>query len=514
MININILPLSRTLASNEAAQNEAADKPSLHQQRAAKSVLILTLLCTLLFVTNASAIASNENTHHAKQKNSSVDKVLATAKSLHNDNWSEKNSSENSQEENWSDDWAEDWVEEEAQSPWQLTGFVEAGYGQFLHTNIVKNSASLNELRARINLDYSHELFDASSKIDSYYDAVLAKTVFQTRELSISASPFSFLDIKAGRQVLTWGTGDYLFLNDLFAKDWQAFFSGRADEYLKAPSTSVRTNWFFNEVNFTLVWTPEFTADNYINGERFSFYSPQAQQIVAPAQRFSVDKTSKAQWSARLNTRINDVEVSLYGYQGSWPTPVGSKPSIEQHTENSTLGQSQGYFPKLNSWGISALTPFQGGIINIEYASYNSTEDSNGQNDNIANGQHRLLIGYERELAKNLTASMQYYLERTKHYQALLEHSAAPEQLVDENRQLLTLRLSYRALRQTLIYSMFAFYSPSDRDGYLKPSLNYQYSDQWLFSTGANLFFGDNDYSFFGQHQDNSNAWLRVRYQY
>jgi hypothetical protein len=109
---------------------------------------------------------------------------------------------------------------------------------------------------------------------------------------------------------------------------------------------------------------------------------------------------------------------------------------------------------------------------------------------------------------------MQYYLERTKHYQALLEHSTAPEQLVDENRQLLTLRLSYRALRQTLVYSMFAFYSPSDRDGYLKPSLNYQYNDQWLFSTGANLFFGDNDYSFFGQHQDNSNAWLRVRYQY
>lgn len=402
------------------------------------------------------------------------------------------------------DDWADAWVEAPPPSPWQLTGFVEAAYGQFLQSNVVKDGASLNELRARINLDYSHKFFEASGKLDSYYDAVLAKTIFQTRELSISASPFSFVDIKAGRQVLTWGTGDYLFVNDLFAKDWQSFFSGRADEYLKAPSNSLRSNWFYKEVNFTLVWTPEFTPDNYITGERFSFYSPQAQQIVAPANAFTVDKTSQAQWSARLKTRIKAVEFSLYGYRGFWPTPMGSKVQVE----------NQAYFPKLNSWGVSALAPFKGGIVNIEYASYNSIEDTHGNNDRIANGQHRLLIGYEHELAKNFTASMQYYLERTKNYQAWLENSANPEQLVAENRHLLTLRLSYRAQKQTLLYSIFTFYSPSDKDGYIKPSVNYQYNDQWLLSAGANVFFGEQEYSFFGQHQDNSNAWLRARYQY
>ena len=150
----------------------------------------------------------------------------------------------------------------------------------------------------------------------------------------------------------------------------------------------------------------------------------------------------------------------------------------------------------------------------MEYAAYNSLEDSNGKNDMIANGQHRLLLGYERELAKNFTGSIQYYLERTKDYQALVDNSTIPEQLVAENRHLVTLRLSYRALRQTLVYSLFTFYSPSDKDGYLKPSINYQYNDQWQLSAGANVFFGQNDYSFFGQHQDNSNAWLRARYQY
>ncbi|TWX63018.1 hypothetical protein [Colwellia sp. C1TZA3] len=453
-----------------------------------KTFLFNTLLLSiLLLLASLPAIANNEDITNAQQTD-------VNDKSLN--------------------DWADAWVEAPPASPWQLTGFVEAGYGQFLQTNLVKNSAALNELSARVNLDYSHELFNASGKLDSYYDAVLGKTIFHTRELSISASPFSFVDIKAGRQVLTWGTGDYLFLNDLFAKDWQSFFSGRADEYLKAPSNSIRSNWFFNEVNFTLVWTPEFTPDNYITGERFSFYSPQAQQIVAPKQAFSVDKTNKAQWSARLKTRVKSVELSLYGYQGFWPTPMGNKTLGETLAGHNLATQNQAYFPKLNSWGISALAPFKGGIVKFEYAAYNNVEDSHKNNDLIANGQHRLLIGYERELAKNFTAGLQYYLERTKHYQALVEHSATPEPLVAENRHLLTLRLSYRAQRQTLLYSLFTFYSPSDKDGYAKPSVNYQYNDQWLLSAGANVFFGQHKYSFFGQHRDNSNAWLRVRYQY
>ncbi len=432
---------------------------------------------------------------------------------------SETKQQETSVEQIWNDneddDWADDWSDEETTaSPWQFTGFVEAAYGQFLQDNIVENSAALNELRARFNIDYSHQYFELNGKVDTYYDAVLAKAIWHTRELSLSASPLSFVDVKVGRQVLTWGTGDYLFLNDLFAKDWQSFFSGRADEYLKAPSDSIRTNWYFDKINFTLVWTPNFTADNYITGERFSFYSPQMQQIVAPSEAFPVNKTHKSQWSARLNTRINDIEVSLYGYQGFWPTPTGSETAPKRQTTNYQQLQSQGYFPKLHSWGFSALTAYAGGIFNLEYSNYNSIENSAGSKSNIANGQHRLLIGYERELAKNFTASVQYYLERTKDYQALVSNSLTPEQVVDENRQLLTIRFTYRAQQQTLTYSLFSFYSPTDHDGYLKPSVNYQYNDQWLFSTGANLFFGKDDYSFFGQHQDNSNAWLSARFQY
>lgn len=141
-------------------------------------------------------------------------------------------------------------------------------------------------------------------------------------------------------------------------------------------------------------------------------------------------------------------------------------------------------------------------------------EDPHGNAPLIANSQTRLLIGYERELKKNFTVSGQFYLEHTKNYASLLAANPLSKALIHENRQVITLRLSYLTMQQKLRYTLFNFYSPTDDDGYLKPSVNYRYSDQWSYALGANIFYGKNKHSFFGQHQQNSNIWLRVKAQF
>jgi hypothetical protein len=405
------------------------------------------------------------------------------------------------------EDWGDDWGEEEV-SPWKFSGFTEAGYGYLLQKNIVESNASLSEITARVNLDYSHESFEFVSKGELIYDNVINDTFWQTRELNVSFSPSDNTDIKLGRQILTWGTGDYIFLNDLFAKNWQSFFSGRDDQYLKAPSDSAKGTWYIGDYSIDLAWTPEFTPDIYLTGERFSFYSPQTQNIIAPADDFRVQQTNNDQWSSRIATNKNGIEYALYGYKGFWPTPAGMT------TEQSQSSQLVPYFPKMNAWGASIRMVLAGGLFNAEYVSYNSIEDNKGKNPFVANGQQRLLLGFEREVIKDLTASVQFYLEHTKHYDEFIANSFTPETEVDKNRQLLTLRLTYVTLQQKLIYSLFNFYSPTDKDGYVKPSVTYRYNDQWSFSAGANLFWGDENYTFLGQHQQNSNAWLRVKAQF
>ena len=69
-------------------------------------------------------------------------------------------------------------------------------------------------------------------------------------------------------------------------------------------------------------------------------------------------------------------------------------------------------------------------------------------------------------------------------------------------------------MQQKLTWSLFTFWSWTDQDAYLRPSVSYRLDDNWEFATGANLFLGDDKHTFFGQHEDNSNAWMRVRYNY
>jgi hypothetical protein len=44
--------------------------------------------------------------------------------------------------------------------------------------------------------------------------------------------------------------------------------------------------------------------------------------------------------------------------------------------------------------------------------------------------------------------------------------------------------------------------------------VNYKVSDSWSATLGANIFTGDSQNTFFGQLEDNSNVYARVRYSY
>ena len=403
--------------------------------------------------------------------------------------------------EEWQEDWGDDGWEEEASSPWQIGGFVEGGYGGRLQHDTSKNmTATLGEVRGRIEVDYTADQWQVNLKGDALYDDVLNKGEWQTRELALVFSPMDRLDIKAGRQVLTWGTGDYVFLNDLFAKDWQSFFSGRDDEYLKAPSDSVKASWFADSFSVDLVWTPEFTPDNTLNGERFSFFSPTAGSNVAPDPAMTSDKPSGDTGSARLATHYQGVEYALYGYKGYWTMPLGID------------NQGRLTYPEMNSWGASLRSPLGKGLFNTELAWYDSREDRAGDNPNIPNSQFRWLSGYEQEIAANLTAAFQYYLEWTQDYDQLKTSSPYPQYEVEEYRHLLTARLTWMTMQQKLTWSLFTFWSPSDKDMYLKPSVTYRMDDNWTIATGGNLFYGNEQHTFFGQYEDNSNIWMRVLY--
>lgn len=406
------------------------------------------------------------------------------------------------QDNQWDDD---DWGEEATGLSW--SGFVEAGFGSRLESDPLLDARhTLEDLRWRVEASLDFATSSLSLKADGGYDGIENDAYVDVRDLSWSRRLGDSIDLKVGRQIQTWGTGDLLFLNDLFPKDFISFFAGRDDEYLKAPGNALRITWFSSAVNVDFVWTPVFAADVYLTGERFSFFSPLAGQNVAPATALTVfepdESFENGEFALRLFRTVAGREYAAYGYYGFFKQPTALTMELLPT------------FAPLTAFGASVRQPAGRGLLNAEVSYYDSRDDRSGNSPLIPNSQFRFLVGYEWEALTNFTVSLQYYLEWTFDHDALIANSPTPQFEPPEHRHLITKRLTYRAGRDKYTYSLFAFWSPSDRDVYLRPQFNYRHNDQWTLTAGGNIFAGDEPQTFFKQLEHASNLYVRLRYHY
>ncbi|MFH1717760.1 MAG: hypothetical protein ABIF19_10440, partial [Planctomycetota bacterium] len=126
--------------------------------------------------------------------------------------------------------------------PVETHGFYEVRGGWRLRKDKYEKDMSIMENRLQLDLYSYLDWGDVRVKGDFFGDLVTEKGYFDLREANVFTRPADFADLKVGRQILTWGTGDLIFINDLFPKDWQSFFIGRDTEYLKAPSDAAKVS--------------------------------------------------------------------------------------------------------------------------------------------------------------------------------------------------------------------------------------------------------------------------------
>jgi len=385
-------------------------------------------------------------------------------------------------------------------------GFLDLRGGWRVREPVDERHTSLGEARLQLDIDYDLGWVVGKFKGDLFADAVERSSGGTIREAYLLGSPLDFADLKVGRQVLTWGTGDLLFINDLFPKDWKSFFTGRENEYLKAPAEAARLSLFFDVVNIDLVYMPRFNPSEYINGQRLSYWSPLSGDTVG--RDHGLRDHGRNSWfsedevAVRLFRNFSGLEAAFYFYDGYWKTPEGMK------------ADGRVYFPRLRSFGFSLRRDLFGGLANLEAGWYDSRDDRDGDDPMVRNSEWRFLVGFEHELGDDFTGSLQYYLEVIQDYDDYRDSLPPGMEKRDEYRHLLTLRLTRLLLRQNLILSLFAYYSPSDNDAYLRPQISYKLTDNWLIFAGGNLFYGAEDYTFFGQFESNSNLYGGLRYNF
>ena len=127
------------------------------------------------------------------------------------------------------------------------------------------------------------------------------------------------------------------------------------------------------------------------------------------------------------------------------------------------------------------------------------------------------MIGYEQdlpEIAPDFTVGLQYYVEQMLNYGSYRRTLFPNNKADEEYRHLLTFRITKLYWNQNLTCSLFTYFSPSDKDVYMRPNINYKVNDNMALEIGGNIFWGDYSHTFFSQFQNNTNMYVGLRYSF
>lgn len=387
-----------------------------------------------------------------------------------------------------------------------LHGFVQGNYSaDTAMDNPDGGSFKLAEERLQLKLDASNDPFHVFVKGDAFYDHVDNSARLELREGYVDYTAEKW-DFRLGRQIITWGLGDLLFINDVFPKDYEAFFSGKPLEYLKKGVDGVKLGVYPGFASFDLVVVPFFEPNKFPNPNRFSLFNPLPgipQEEKEPSTNFE-----NTEVVLRAYRDIAGFDAAVYFYRGFFRQPSMMPDNLMAPTKL-TLS-----FPKLNVYGASLQGRALDGVLSLETGYYDSRQDRSGTNPMIPNSQLRYLIGYQRQLWEDFTVGLQYYGEYMLDYADYLKTLPAGFPRESELHQLATVRLTQFLSHQTLRLSLFAFYSPSDDDYMLNPEVKYNFSDHVWAALGANVFGGRKRTSMFGQLEKDDNLYVQLRYEF
>lgn len=399
-----------------------------------------------------------------------------------------------------------------------MDGFVQGLFGGGLDSdNPTSTDYTANETRLQLRTEHYGDAAEVFGRIDFVWDgADSSKYELELREAYIKFQLGLNLDFKVGRQILTWGTADLLFINDVFVKDYRSFFVGRDDQYLKAPQTAIRFSWYNTLGELAVAYTPRFEANRLPRGQVLSYYQPTAGQIVGTglngdSASFLLDVPvpeatfKNGEIAMRWSRQVGYFNLAGYFYHGFYKNPRG----MVVLPDSSFMP----VYPRLNLYGASIRGQYAGGILWLEGGYYDSRDDQDGDDPMMPNSSVTGLIGYERQVATDLTMNAQWQVDKLSDYASYEADQVLMDAYVrDEVYHLLTSRMTKLLLQETLTLSGFVFYSPTDEDVYVRASVEYKQSDELTLAVGANIFDGTYSATEFGQLEKNDNAYLKVTY--
>jgi len=388
-----------------------------------------------------------------------------------------------------------------------LHGFIQGNYS--LNTagdNPDGKNFKWSEERIQVKVEAAADPLRLFIKGDTFHDNIDKHSMLELREGYADYTSEKW-DARIGRQVITWGVGDLLFINDIFPKDYEAFFSGRPLEYLKKGVDGAKVGVYPGFVSVEFFTVPYFEPNKYPDSKRFWLFDPMSGITNRETQNPYTD-LHKAETALRIYRDMTGFDTSLYYYHGYSRQPSMMPDNLLAPTKL-TL-----FYPALSVYGASLQGRALDGVLSLEGGYYDSRQDKNGANPMIPNSQTRYLFGYQRQLWEDFIIGLQYYGEYMRDYSAYVQNLPAGFPQERRLHQIASLRLTQFLIHQTLRLSFFAFSGLSDGDYLMNPEAKYNLTDAVWLAVGGNIFGGGKPWSQFGQLVKDDNVYTQMRYEF
>jgi hypothetical protein len=392
-----------------------------------------------------------------------------------------------------------------AQSNMNIHGYLEPAYGvkssdqaPVTKRNVLKEMRLM--LQKKLYGDRG-EVLDVSL-LATTNDA-RNSTDLELREGSLFLPLTRSLEIKAGRQIMSWGPSQFEFINDHFTKDFTSFFIGRDLDFLKAPEDAVKLSYFSDLANVDLIASPNFEPDRLPRGQVVPVYHPGLRRLTASDSAPSVnqpeDSIGNGEYHVRLHQTYGRWETALYGYHGFVGQPAG-------------WDGNSAFYPELSSAGFSLRGPFMGSIVWLEGSYDDVRNDLAGDTTNLPTDRAKLGVGLRYRTSPTVSYMVQAITAKqidASTYRNRLS-SGHPDQHEYRNRVQVATTRTYWSDRLTLTLRGFA--GLTEEDWHTRTSLDYEWSDAVTIS-GGGLFYGaDFDFTRFGAIDENDMGYVRIRY--
>ncbi|MFQ5890943.1 MAG: hypothetical protein ACE5JR_13005 [Gemmatimonadota bacterium] len=394
------------------------------------------------------------------------------------------------------------------EADWPFHGFAQVNWSVRTTTAADERLLSEDFLLGEERLQLELERFSGDGragffvKIDFFHDALSRRADLEVREayIDLGIDPVA---LRLGRQIITWGVGDLIFINDVFPKDYAAFFSGRPLQYLKVGTDAFKGDFTSGVVSAELVLIPSFEPDRLPGPDRFVLFDPFPG--VPRVERRPDLRLSNAELALRVYRRLLGADVSLHAYRGFHGSPA-LQPDLGAEPDTLLLS-----FPRLNVYGVSLQRAGFGGVVSGEFGYYDSREDPNGSDPRVPNSQIRALLGYQRQIWPESRLGIQYYAEWMQDHAAYVAGLGPEAQPRDEVLHVATLRFTQQLAYQTWELSLFLFVGLSEADYYVIPEIRHRLTEDLWLALGANVFGGDRQ-DLFGALDGNDNIYLVARF--